>query len=124
MKKIIAFALVCVLSLSLAACGEETTQNTSTNSTTASESTSNWKQFLKEYEAWVDRYVEITEKYQKNPADTTILSDYTALANQAADWDARTKEMEEELQKASVEELTEYQAELARIVQKLSQAVK
>lgn len=124
MKKIIAFALVCVLSLSLAACGEETTQNTSTNSTTASESDSSWKQFLKEYEAWVDRYVEITEKYQKNPADTTILSDYTALANQAADWDARTKEMEEELQKASVEELTEYQAELARIVQKLSQAVK
>jgi len=124
MKKIIAFALVCVLSLSLAACGEETTQNTSTNSTTASESTSSWKQFLKEYEAWVDRYVEITEKYQKNPADTTILSDYTAIANQAADWDARTKEMEEELQKASVEELTEYQAELARIVQKLSQAVK
>ena len=118
------FALVCVLSLSLAACGEGATQNTPTNSTTASESASSWKQFLKEYEAWVDRYVETTEKYQKNPADTTILSDYTALANQAADWDARTKEMDEDLQKASVEELTEYQAELARIVQKLSQAVK
>ena len=81
-----------------------------------------WRQFLEEYEAWVDEYIELLKKYNDNPTDMSILADYTEMMSELAEWSSRTEEVSDELEKASPAELAEYSAELARIASKLAQA--
>jgi len=145
MKKLLSTILALTLVLALAACDEKTsneTENNSTNSDVASVETSNdvevsngnneevsadtssnveWRQFLSEYEDWVDEYIEITEKYKNNTSDISILSDYSDMMTEMAEWTSKTEEMEKELENASPTELAEYTAELARIAGKIAQ---
>lgn len=90
----------------------------------AAESTAStvaWREFLDEYEAWVDRYVAFYKKYQANPTDLTLLADYATMTSELTEWSTKTEEMEQELESASAAELAEYTAELARIAAKLAQ---
>ena len=48
-----------------------------------------WKQFLKEYESWVNKYAEIVKKYKENPSDISILSDYTKMMGELTKWATR-----------------------------------
>lgn len=93
---------------------------TSSNKSAVSSSHQEWKQFLKDYEVWVDDYIEIIKKYKVNPTDMSILSDYTKMASKAADWSARADEIELELK--DTQEALEYSAELLRIAAKLAEA--
>ena len=77
-----------------------------------------WKQFLKDYEAWVDDYIALVKKYKANPTDLTILSDYTKMAAEMSDWSARADDIELELK--DTEAALEYSAELLRIAGKLA----
>ena len=86
-----------------------------------SASDAEWKQFLKDYEAWVDDYIEILEKYKKNPTDMTILSDYTDMMSKTAEWSAKADKIQGELA-ASPAALKEYTETLSRIINKLTKA--
>ena len=126
MKRLLALALSLVLVLSLAACGStETPSADDSKNPAVSGSTSEneeWKQFLKEYDEWVDDYIEIVKKYEANPTDTTILTDYTEMASKVADWAERAEKIEQEL--ADTEAALEYSAELLKIANKLAEAAK
>lgn len=124
MKKIISIVLTLTLVLALAACGANTTNIESNNNDVVQETsnTTKWKDFINEYEEWVDDYIEITEKYKANPSDLSILSDYTDMMAELTEWTTKTEDMEKELEGASAAELAEYSSELARIAKKLSEA--
>lgn len=79
-----------------------------------------WRTFLKEYEAWVDTYIAVLEKYEKNPSDMSILSDYLEMLEQLESWTEQSEAMEAELEES--EALVEYSLELLRITEKLAKA--
>lgn len=85
---------------------QENTQNTA------------WRQFLKDYEAWVDDYVNIVNKYKQNPTDMTILADYTEMMSDMVEWSSRAEDIQDDL---SADDLQEYLATLGRIIEKLSE---
>ncbi len=145
MKKFIASILSFIFILSLAACGNENTpaNETISNNDVVSETDdgasleaysetevsssenetssddAEWKQFLKDYEAWVDDYIEIVNKYKADPTDMSILSDYTEMVSEMATWSERADEIELELEDTNA--ALEYSAELLRIAGKLTE---
>ncbi len=82
-----------------------------------------WEEFLREYENWVDDYITILKKYSSNPTDMSILSDYSRMASEMAEWTTKTEKVAEELENASPSEAMKYSAELARIAAKMAQAM-
>lgn len=137
MKKIL--SLICSLALifSLVACNTEnnikqenlSNQNPQINGeasdiSTESSSSAEWRQFLKEYEEWVDKYIVVYNKYKSNPSDLSILSDYTDIAAQLVEWSEKTENVQKELESASPEELSEYSKELLRIAGKMTEIIK
>lgn len=131
MKKLLALVMVGVLVFVFVACENKTNNDTSIESTTAVESSSettseeapDWKQFLSEYEAWVDDYIEFMKKYEKNPSDLTLLSEYATMASDMTEWAEKSDEVSADLENASPAELSEYTAELTRILNKLTAAM-
>ena len=83
-------------------------------------SNTDWRQFLKDYEAWVDNYITVINKYKNNPSDLTILSEYTELAADASEWALKADDVELEINDA--DEALEYSKEVLRIAQKLANA--
>lgn len=88
------------------------------NNTTSDDT--EWKQFLKDYEAWVDDYIAIVKKYKNNPTDMSILSDYTEMVSEMAEWSEKADEIELELEDTA--EALEYSKEVLRIAGKLAEA--
>lgn len=122
MKKILSIILTLTLVLALGACGEKRSDVAGNDSSAVETSTTaDWKTFLKDYEEWVDKYVELTKKYNENPGDISIVGDYTAMLSELAEWATKADELTKELESASATELAEYNAELARILSKLPQ---
>ena len=104
---------------------EENSQTSAEDTSKAPAETScdsQWKQFLKEYEDWIDEYIEIINKLKANPSDISILTNYTDMMTEMAEWTSKTEEIGKELENASTTELAEYSAELARLVAKLAKA--
>lgn len=97
----------------------ESVADTATN--TSSEMPA-WKEFLADYEAWVDNYVEVAKKYSDNPTDMSILSDYTDMMAELSEWQTKATDVQNELQEASPAEVAEYAAEVARIAAKIAEA--
>lgn len=135
MKKFLALLLFVVLVFTISACGSETTTDVSTqeDATVVSSQeadapvqetsdTIEWKEFLSEYEAWVDQYIVMMKKYKENPSDLTLLADYSNMMTEMADWAEKTEKMQVELENASSAELAEYSAALAKIAAKIAQA--
>lgn len=127
MKKVLSLFLFAVLLLSLTACRKEENKeanvvvSSTVQETTTTTATTAWKQFLIDYDGFVDEYVEIIKKYKENPADMSILSDYTDMVTKASEWSQKAYTLEEDLE---VEESLEYSAELLRILQKITDATK
>lgn len=126
MKKVLSLFLFSVLLLSLTACRKEKNKEANVVSSTVQETTTTtatnaWKQFLIDYDGFVDEYVEIIKKYKENPADMSILSEYTDMVSKASEWSQKAYTLEEDLE---VEESLEYSAELLRILQKITDATK
>ncbi len=82
-----------------------------------------WRQFLKDYEAWVDRYIEIVKKYKDNPSDIGLISEYGKLAAETVEWADKAEKYQDELENGdfSAEVLKEYIDTLARITQKIAE---
>lgn len=126
MKKVLALLLSLTFIFTLSACGNKpisTAENASSSEAeTETQTTPQWEQFLADYEAWVDKYVELAKKVSDNPSDISILSDYTEMAEEALEWQTKADELTAELEKASPAELAEYSATLAEIATKLATA--
>ena len=95
-------------------------QNESTE-TKPSDSTTDWRKFLKDYEAFVDSYIVIIDKMRKNPTDASILLDYTNLSAKAAEWTTKYDTISAEL--SDPNELAEYAKEWTKIYTKLLNAL-
>ena len=79
-----------------------------------------WKQFLKDYEAWVDSYIAIVSKYKANPTDVSIFSDYSKMISEMSDWSESADELDAQLQDTAA--YLEYSSELIRIAGKIAEA--
>ncbi len=138
MKKLLAIVLIFVFVISLAACGDTKSDNNTkvdnssvisveskndeTSSSTPNENTeSEWKKFIKDYETWVDEYIELTKKMKNNPTDTSILTEYTDMASKALEWTERSEEIQKSI--TNQQEAIEYANELLRIADKMLEAV-
>ena len=148
MRKAIGIILIVSLMLMLAACGEVTvvTDNTQTQTLpvenaenepdtstevetvetepTASleeepEETVEWRQFLQEYEAWVDDYISIVKKYEENPTDMTILTDYMEMLSNLTQWTQKADNIQGSI--LDTNEALEYSKEMLRIAGKLAE---
>jgi len=97
--------------------GTKSSSNDKKDTKKDSGSSTSWKQFLKDYERWVDKYVDITKKYQKNPTDTKLADDYMKLMGELSDWSKKADKVQGDL---SDSDLTEYLNTMSRILDKLS----
>ena len=79
-----------------------------------------WKAFLKEYEEWADKYISVMKKYKANPTDLSILSEYTTLVAELADWTERADDISNEI--VDISDAAEYSAEIIRIAAKIAKA--
>ena len=95
---------------------EENIKNDKTDNT----SDEDWRQFLKEYELWVDDYVSFMKKYSENPTDASFSADYAKLMSKISEWNEKAKNIENSLKDASPEVLAEYYETLNRILKKMS----
>lgn len=80
-----------------------------------------WREFLKEYEEWIDEYIKILNKYNENPTDLSILEDYADMMVEMAEWSERADEIELEIEDPV--EAAEYTSEMLKIVAKLTNAI-
>ncbi len=53
---------------------------------TSAASSSSCQQWLKDYDSWVTNYISFMRKYKKNPADASMLSDYSRLTSEMSKW--------------------------------------
>lgn len=99
----------------------DSAQTENTDASTAS--TEAWKQFLKDYEAWTDKYIEFMKKYKANPTDITLISEYGKFAAETVEWAEKAKKYENELNQGNVspEIIQEYFDTLARITKKITE---
>ncbi|MGN0173998.1 MAG: DUF6591 domain-containing protein [Acutalibacteraceae bacterium] len=99
-----------------------TTQKKATKkaNNTKEKSSVDWKEFLKEYEEWVDSYIELLKKYKDNPSDMSILSEYTEQMNKVSEWSEKAEKIEADLAN-NPDDLKEYLDTLSRIIKKLSE---
>lgn len=96
------------------------TSATKKKTTKKSSSSSDWREFLKDYEAWVDDYIEIIKKYKSNPSDMSILSEYTDMVSKASEWSTKAYDFDIE----DTDEYLEYMNELNKILKKITDATK
>lgn len=105
--------------------GNSTTSNNSSSSTSSSSvsssnnstSSTDWRQWLKDYETWVDKYIATYQKYKNNPTDASLVSEYTKLAAEASEWAEKANDVKTDL---SASDATEFANTYARILEKIS----
>ena len=78
-----------------------------------------WRQFLIDYEAWMEAYIEFMARFSANPSDMTLLLEYIALIEQLGEWSVRSEEIELELANNPAA-LAEYMATLTRILLRMA----
>lgn len=63
----------------------DSTEKTSTQSLEMDEA-KNCDEFIDQYEEWSDDYIELLEKYMKNPMDASLSQEFMEQAEKAAFW--------------------------------------
>lgn len=77
-------------------------------------SSSDCDKFLKGYEKFMLEYIDVLKKYQKNPSDPSIISDYTSMLSKANDWAEKTADCAND---------SKYAAKLLEIQTKIANAI-
>jgi len=77
-----------------------------------------WRQFMTDYEAWVDSYVAFMKKYKENPTDTTLMTEAAQLMTESSQWAEKVEQWDPGTMTPS--ESAEYMAILNRIHEKLN----
>lgn len=98
---------------------EKTTTVDKTKESTEVLDNIDWRQFLTDYEVWVDDYIALINKYKENPTDVSLLSDYTEMLGEMAEWAEDAENME--LSITDTAEAAEYSQEVLRIAGKLAE---
>ena len=149
MKKLVCLALALLMAMSLVACGGndkianestpatpetesveqkaddiqtesvESKDDTQTESVENNNDSAEWKEFLKDYEEWVDEYIALMKKQKENPTDLTILSDYSKMTLEMAEWAEKSDDIAGSIE--DTDEALEYSKEVLRIAGKLSE---
>jgi hypothetical protein len=88
---------ICIVSMSFMGSGCKKTKNTKVEKGTVSivDSTNTMNecdQFLRDYEAWVKKYIVLIKRFQQNPKDKTIIADYQIMVGQIGQWDNRSRQ--------------------------------
>lgn len=103
--------------------GETTDNYTSSDASqsSASSSSTSWRQVLADYESWMNKYIDFMVKY-KNTSDystlASMMSEYSALLSEMTEWTEKLDNVKSDL---STADLTEYIQTLTRINQRLSE---
>ena len=92
---------------------EEDEEEETTTKKEKSAKDTKWKDFLKEYEEFVDEYVVIYKKYKNDPTDMGVLSDYTDMASKATKLSDKAENVKDDIKDS--DDLKEYIDTLARI---------
>ena len=82
----------------------------------------NWKESLVEYDKWADDYIAFMKKYNANPSDPSLLSDYTKMYAQYSNWAIKFAKIQED-EELTDEEEAEISKEYSRITLKLAAGV-
>ena len=110
---------------------EKTTQATEAEITTAEPTTkapttteaqksdASFRQLMDEYEAFMDKYVEFMKKYKANPTDLSLISDYTKMASDLAEWSQKIKDIDRST--FSADDVKYYTEVVARVANKLKE---
>jgi hypothetical protein len=86
--------------------------------TVADYSDSEWRQFLREYEEWVDDFAILAERHLANPTDLSLMRDYLDSMTRMLEWSERASTIELNL---AGDDLREYLETLTRITTKLNE---
>lgn len=70
------------------------------------------EQFLSDYEAFADEYVEFMQKYKSNPTDPEMLSDYADMVKKAGEMDANIQDCKSDA--GVLSKLLKIQAKIAK----------
>jgi len=98
--------------------GDESTENTETPAVLDYD----WKQFLKDYEKWIDDYIAFLKKYEEDPTNLSLMTEALDLMIKAGEWAERAEEIEVDLENDPAA-LKEYNEVLSRILKKLTDAL-
>ncbi len=90
------------------------------NDNTDNASDEDWRQFLKEYELWMEDYISFRKKYAENPTDASYIADYAKFMSRLSEWSEKAKNIENSLKDASPDVLREYYETLSRIIKKIN----
>lgn len=99
----------------------DSNSNANTNSSGNLNGSSDWKQFLKDYEAWVDSYVAFMRKYKDTPQNPALLSESQKFITQTTEWAEKSKKYENSLKDMSTEDYLEYMKSVTKILGKISE---
>lgn len=80
------------------------------------------KQFLKDYENWVDRYLVLADKIVADPENPDLADQFYDMMAEVDTWIARLEEISEVLVEGS-EQTKQFEAEVERISKKLEDGV-
>lgn len=80
------------------------------------------KQFLKDYENWVDRYLVLADKIVADPENPDLADQFYDMMAEVDTWVARLEEISEVLVEGS-EQTKQFEAEVERISKKLEDGV-
>jgi len=80
-----------------------------------------WRAFLREYEEWVDEYIDLMRRYAANPTDLSLLIEYMESVQRIIEWAERAERVEVDLANDPVA-LAEFLATMVRIIQRLAEA--
>ena len=95
--------------------------DTGNETANASAVSADWRQFLDDYENWVDSYIAFMKKYKENPTDTALISEYAEFAGDTAEWSEKAKQYEDGLKNMSPADVTEYTKRIGEILQKFNE---
>lgn len=77
-----------------------------------------FRNFLAEYEKFMNKYVDFMKKYKSNPSDMSLISEYGKMIEQYAEWAKKSDNFKDKL---SGDDLAEYLKVHGRIMQKLAE---
>ncbi len=69
-----------------------TNSENSTNDTTSTDNSTDCDQFITDYEEFVTDYIKVVKKYKANPTDTSILTEYSELAQKASEMQSKASD--------------------------------
>ena len=98
---------------------EENIDSIQTDSQENNNDSAEWKEFLKDYENWVDDYIEIVKKQKENPTDLTLLSEYTNMLSELTEWTEKADDISASIK--DTDDALEYSKEVLRIAGKLAE---